>query len=91
MGAWYFDVFQRDLVYQIATLDFCLGGVGSTNSSVSAVSPFSAIPGQFEPPGPPCGVDTYVEEQLLDPSDTAPGPEKLGTCHIPAPESLDIA
>ena len=49
------------------------------------------IPGQFRPPGPPCGVDTYVEEQLLDPSDTAPGPEKLGTCHIPAPESLDIA
>ena len=43
------------------------------------------IPGQFQPPGPPCGVDTYVEEQLLDPSDTAPGPEKLGTCHIPAP------
>ena len=42
-------------------------------------------------PGPPCGVDTHVEEQLLDPCDTTPGPEKLGTCHIPAPESLDIA
>jgi hypothetical protein len=43
------------------------------------------IRGQFQPPGPPCGVDTYVDEQRLHPSDPAPGSEKLGTCHIPAP------
>ena len=86
LSAWFFDVFQRDLVYQIAALGFFLRGVGCTNSSVSASSPFYAIPGQFQPPGPPCGVDTYVEEQHLHPSDPAPGPEKLGTCHIPALE-----
>ena len=43
------------------------------------------IPGQFQPPGRPCGVDTYVDEQRLHPSDPDPGSEKLGTCHIRAP------
>ena len=52
-------------MYQISALGFCIGGAGCTVCPVSAVSPFSAIPVQFQPPGPPCGVGTYAGEQLL--------------------------